>query len=184
MSTNEINTDALIAIAKGEKVHHAALAKLVRQGMVTADGYPTAEGQAIVDEAFGMPSAAELADEAEALAEGDEADAELADLIEAEDAGVVPVKPKRSRKPRSCGCGCGDLTNGGLWKPGHDARWAGNTGRTVAAELGYMEDNGEIGEHVALRAPEGTNAALIVKATNVALAAMGKAQAKAAKVSA
>lgn len=29
---------------------------------------------------------------------------------------------KASKQPRPCGCGCGSETNGGLFRPGHDAK--------------------------------------------------------------
>jgi hypothetical protein len=30
--------------------------------------------------------------------------------------------PKRTAAPRECACGCGGMTRGGTWLPGHDAK--------------------------------------------------------------
>lgn len=27
-----------------------------------------------------------------------------------------------AKEPRQCSCGCGEMTKGGLWRPGHDSR--------------------------------------------------------------
>lgn len=31
--------------------------------------------------------------------------------------------PRKAREPQSCKCGCGEMTKGGMFKPGHDARY-------------------------------------------------------------
>lgn len=29
---------------------------------------------------------------------------------------------RKAKTPRKCGCGCGLMTKGGIWRPGHDAK--------------------------------------------------------------
>lgn len=40
---------------------------------------------------------------------------------------------RKSKKgtPRECGCGCGEMTGGGIFRPGHDARHKGNLLRRI-----------------------------------------------------
>lgn len=153
---NTAQVAALEAVANGNPadVHHRTAAALTKRGLVVErDGKLTLTDTGL--EVF--------------VANGGElADAEAA-------------KPKRSKKARPCGCGCGEQTGGGLWKPGHDARWAGVVGRQVATDLGFVEDDAEVAEYIALRAPEGTSDALVAKAAKVARAAMSKAASRTQK---
>ena len=50
--------------------------------------------------------------------------------------------PKKVKGGRTCLCGCGEQTKGGLWKPGHDAIYLSRKIveiRTAAAALGTEE---------------------------------------------
>lgn len=40
--------------------------------------------------------------------------------------------PRRSRTPRECTCGCGEMTRGGKFRPGHDARLHSSLVATVS----------------------------------------------------
>lgn len=42
-----------------------------------------------------------------------------------------PSTPKK--QPRQCTCGCGGTTKGGIFLPGHDARFVGLVARAVVA---------------------------------------------------
>lgn len=42
------------------------------------------------------------------------------------------VSAKRSRTPRECTCGCGEMTKGGKFRPGHDARLHSSLVATVS----------------------------------------------------
>lgn len=61
--------------------------------------------------------------------------------------GATPgtARPPRAPRasggaPRPCGCGCTEMTGGGIYRPGHDARHAGNLQkRVVAKELTAAE---------------------------------------------
>lgn len=66
-------------------------------------------------------------------------------------------------QPRPCGCGCKQVTSGGIWMPGHDSRWAGETGRWAVAN--YASDPEAT---IRKMAPAGTTEALIAKATRIA----------------
>lgn len=35
----------------------------------------------------------------------------------------IAATPKDGKTPRKCACGCGEMTKGGLWRPGHDAKY-------------------------------------------------------------
>lgn len=52
-----------------------------------------------------------------------------------------PRAPRASGgAPRPCGCGCTEMTGGGIYRPGHDARHAGNLQkRVIAKELTATE---------------------------------------------
>lgn len=87
-----------------------------------------------------------------------------------EDEAPAP-KPKAPTSLLACKCGCGELANKDRdYRPGHDARHAGNIGRAMAAEfaLGHADK----AEALVLQLP---SAALRAKARGVALkAAEGK----------
>ena len=86
------------------------------------------------------------------------------------------TRTRGGKTPRPCGCGCKALTSGGLWLPGHDARWAGETGRTIAAQAPITADDDYI-QREATRAAEqvGASEALIAKVVRVAETARAKA---------
>lgn len=46
----------------------------------------------------------------------------------------LATAPKKGRSPRECACGCGKITKGGTWLPGHDARRQGAQKRPKAAK--------------------------------------------------
>jgi hypothetical protein len=74
-----------------------------------------------------------------------------------------------------CGCGCGEPCKG-LWRPGHDARWAGATGRTIAAQAPITAGDDYI-RREATRAAEqiGASEALAAKVLRVAQNHLAKA---------
>lgn len=59
-----------------------------------------------------------------------ELEAQLKDK-KAELRALKPVKAKA--EPKACGCGCGDLTRGGDFLPGHDARFRGQMLKAIDA---------------------------------------------------
>jgi hypothetical protein len=65
-----------------------------------------------------------LALEAEGMTTSDAqavADAELMGAKPMRRKGMRPVPPNK-QGPRECACGCGEMTKGGTYRPGHDAR--------------------------------------------------------------
>lgn len=92
-----------------------------------------------------------------------------AEAIAPEQAPAKKVAPTNA-----CGCGCGELCKG-LWRPGHDARWAGETGRTITAQAPITADDDYI-RREATRAAEqvGASEALTAKVVRVALTARAK----------
>lgn len=107
-------------------------------------------------------------------------------------AEAAPAKPKRAKatqpkKPRKsrsdtppaneCGCGCGELCKG-MWRPGHDARWAGATGRQIAS-YAALEDVWPEAERAA--ADIGASEDLARKVARVAETALANQAAKTAK---
>lgn len=101
---------------------------------------------------------------------------------------AAPAKPKRAKtaKPRKsrsetppaneCGCGCGELCKG-LWRPGHDARWAGVVGREIASYVADPDDVWPEAERAA--ADIGASEALARKVARCAETALAKQVAKA-----
>ncbi|WP_454175063.1 hypothetical protein [Gordonia sputi] len=61
---------------------------------------------------------------------------------EAPAAITTSTEAKRSGKkaPAACACGCSEVTSGGRYRPGHDARHAGNLVRAVLAGQVEMAD--------------------------------------------
>jgi hypothetical protein len=53
--------------------------------------------------------------------------------------GATKSSGKKKGTPRECACGCGELTGGGTFRPGHDARFKGNM-------LRLIREGGEAGE--------------------------------------
>lgn len=49
-----------------------------------------------------------------------------------------PPIPNRQGKARPCACGCGEHTAGGVWKPGHDARFKSES-KLVVEQTGDMD---------------------------------------------
>lgn len=47
--------------------------------------------------------------------------------------GEKATRSKKSATPQECTCGCGEMTNGGKFRPGHDARFKGNLLRAIRA---------------------------------------------------
>lgn len=47
--------------------------------------------------------------------------------------GEKATRSKKSATPRECACGCGEMTGGGTFRPGHDARHKGNLLRAIRA---------------------------------------------------
>ena len=45
--------------------------------------------------------------------------------------GEKATRSKKSASPRECACGCGEMTGGGTFRPGHDARHKGNLLRQI-----------------------------------------------------
>ncbi len=161
--------DALTAIDKGQRVHHNTLKSLVQRGLVDKIGRLTNAGYkaAGINKTIQSEIAAEMDAERERL---------QAERIAAEDAGVVPVKPKRSRKMRPCTCGCGGMTSGGKFLPGHDARWAGETGRQAAQTLKLGATQAEVERAVAdlVDSHVEVSDALLAKAARIAIATRAK----------
>lgn len=79
------------------------------------------------------------------------------------------AKPAKTTDLSVCGCGCGDTTKS-TFRPGHDARHAGNTGRALAAN---PKDKTALADLAAM------SPALRAKAERVRDNAIAKAQAKA-----
>lgn len=176
MSTNTTHADAktvdaLTAIDKGQRVHHNTLKSLVQRGLVE-DGKLTTKGEYVASHdgqhpTIGQELAIELDAERERL---------QAERIAAEDAGVVPVKPKRSRKMRPCTCGCGGMTGGGKFLPGHDARWAGEVGRAAGQTLALSATEADALAAVAdlQDSHDEVSDALLAKAARIAVATRAK----------
>lgn len=63
------------------------------------------------------------------------------EMAKAEKPEKAPAAP-RTRKPkeaRECKCGCGEMTKGGLFRPGHDARYHSALAKAQAAEAAKAE---------------------------------------------
>ncbi|WP_018178759.1 hypothetical protein [Jongsikchunia kroppenstedtii] len=55
-------------------------------------------------------------------------------------------KRKGKRTPQECRCGCGEMTGGGNYRPGHDARHVGQVARAVVAkEISLAEGMDQLG---------------------------------------
>lgn len=52
---------------------------------------------------------------------------------------ALPPMPGRKGAPRPCACGCGAVTRGGTWWPGHDGRATGWAAR-IAKGLITIDD--------------------------------------------
>jgi hypothetical protein len=85
------------------------------------------------------------------------------------------TRTRGGKSPRPCGCGCKALTSGGLWMPGHDARWAGVVGRTIAEQAPITAGDDYV-QREATRAAEqaGASEALTAKVVRVAETARAK----------
>ena len=54
------------------------------------------------------------------------------------EAAVAPAEPKaprvrKAKEPQACKCGCGEMTKGGMFRPGHDARYHSALAKEQAA---------------------------------------------------
>lgn len=174
MSTNTTHADAktvdaLTAIAKGQRVHHNTLKNLVRRGLVDKIGRLTDAGReaAGINKTIQSEIAAEMDAERERL---------QAERIAAEAPKADADKPKRSRKMRPCTCGCGGMTGGGKFLPGHDARWVGEIGRQAAQTLALGATEADALAAVADLADSHVEVsdALLAKAARVAVATRAK----------
>lgn len=163
MSTNTTHADAktvdaLAAIAKGKRVHHNTLKSLVRRGLVDKIGRLTDAGR---EAAFWIETVRVDHVKTAPLAEAPKADAD---------------KPKRSRKMRPCTCGCGGMTGGGKFLPGHDARWAGEVGRAAGQTLALSATEADALAAVAdlQDSHDEVSDALLAKAARIAIATRAK----------
>lgn len=149
---NDKQMAALVELANGsgEEVHHRTLAALQARGLVDDQGELTDEGCRVAG-----------------------IDVEPAAPVEA-----AAPRRRRSRSPQPCNCHCGQMTGGGAWMPGHDARWAGNAGRQVAALVTIETDPHEIAERIRIFAPAAASDALITKAVGVAQTTLLRASRK------
>lgn len=149
--------DALTAIDKGQRVHHNTLKSLVQRGLVDKIGRLTDAGR----EAAGIKLVRVDHVKTAPLAEAPKADAD---------------KPKRSRKMRPCTCGCGGMTGGGKFLPGHDARWAGEVGRAAGQTLALSATEADALAAVAdlQDSHDEVSDALLAKAARIAVATRAK----------
>jgi hypothetical protein len=46
-----------------------------------------------------------------------------------------PAKTRKAKEPRECKCGCGEMTKGGLFRPGHDARYHAALAKAQGAQI-------------------------------------------------
>lgn len=45
-----------------------------------------------------------------------------------------PRAVRKAKEPKECKCGCGEMTKGGIFKPGHDARYHAAQAKAALAE--------------------------------------------------
>ncbi|MEB3065389.1 hypothetical protein [[Mycobacterium] zoologicum] len=149
-------------LADGQKIHHASRARLDKLGLITSCGDLNKAG-------------------VEALGGTVVTGVQLDVVIEAPVAAANgEAKPKRRTKVmRQCGCGCKEMTGGGQYRPGHDARHAGNVGRLVAAEADGSTTSQQVRELVA--AQLAGRPKLIDKAVKVATRELERTRMAAAK---
>ena len=158
----------LRAIAAGDRVHHMRRRRLTNMGLVTSAGDLTKLG-------------------AEAISRTD--DAKQAEQLRAEYAASHPnhgsqndrdaaiaarcAETKKPAKPCVCSPDC-DRTSKGKFAPGHDARWAGVTGRRIAT-YAALEDVWNEAESAG--GEVGASRALMLKVVRIAENAIAKRKA-------
>lgn len=115
------------AAAPGVDGHEEAVEALAQAAPAP---HPTATQSADTDRAGAK------ARTAQAKANGHKATsgkATKADKPKAQPVKVTTETVKTKAERPACLCGCGDTTSGGSYRPGHDARHAGQVGRAIAA---------------------------------------------------
>lgn len=83
-------------------------------------------------------------------------------------------KARRAKTAQPCACGCGELTGGGSYRPGHDSKHAGAVGRQVAAEADGSTDSGQVRARCAALLPG--RPALVDKAVKTATGELARAR--------